>query len=162
MQLIAEISKAFSLEPVPSGPLLEAEFLNPAAQGDDGAADYFSGKRWDSLDVQGLLYHSDALFMFTPEVHRYYLPAFMKAALEHPEDADVIPDNILFHFSEFEDPFWSKRIRALSAPQREVVAGFLRTSADAVLDREWLEPALRGLASGGQMPNTSLERTREG
>jgi hypothetical protein len=162
VQLIAEISKAFSLEPVPTEPLLEAEYLNPASQGDEGATEYFSGKRWDTLDVKNLRYHAIALYMFTAEAHRYYLPAFMKAALEYPEEADVIPENILFHFAEFENPFWFERIRVLSPLQREVVAGFLRCTADRSVDNQWLEPALRGLALGGQMPNNSLERTREG
>jgi hypothetical protein len=162
VQLIAEISEAFRLEPVPTEPLLEAEYLNPAAQGDEGATEYFSGKRWDSLDVRNLRCHAIALYMFTPEAHRYYLPAFMKASLEYPAEADVIPENILFHFAEFENPFWAERIRALSPLQRQVVAGFLRATADRTVDERWLVPALRGLALGGQMPNKSLERTREG
>ncbi len=162
MQLVAEILKVFSLEPVPTEPLLEAEYLDPEAQGDEGASEYFSGKRWDSLDVHSLRYHSIALYMFTPEAHSYYLPAFMKTSLEHPKEADVIPENILFHFADFENPFWWDRIQALTPLQREVVATFLRVTAVHDVDEQWLEPALRGLAAGGQMPNTSFERTRGG
>src|SRR5690348_8846814 len=106
-----------------------------------------------------LRYHAMALYMFTAEAHRYYLPAFMKATLEDPEAADVIPKNILFHFAEFENAFWSERVRVLSPLQREVVGDFLRATADPKVDEQWLGPALRGL--GGQMPNTSFERTRE-
>ena len=161
MQLAAQILEAFSLEPVPAEPLLEAGYLDPANQGDEGATEYFLGKRWDSLDVENLRYHAIALYMFTPEAHRYYLPAFMVATLTHPAEADVIPENILFHFARFEEPFWSKRIQALSASQREVVASFLRATSHNVVDKRHLEAALRGLAQGGQMPNNSLERTRD-
>ena len=162
MQLLAQISNAFSLEPVPEDPLLEAAYLDPANQGDEGATEYFLGKRWDSLDVANLRFHAIALYMFTPETHRYCLPAFMTATVKHPQEADVIPQNILFHFARFEEPFWAERIRVLSSPQREAVASFLRATSDDVVDGRYLEAALRGLANGGQLPNTSFERTRGG
>jgi hypothetical protein len=162
VQLLAQISNAFGLEPVPEEPLLQAAYLDRSNQGDEGATEYFLGKRWDSLDVENLRYHAIALYMFTPEAHRYYLPAFMTATVKHPVEADVIPENILFHFARFEEPFWSDRIRVLSPPQRDVVASFLRATSDDVVDKRYLEAALRGLAQGGQLPNTSFERTREG
>jgi hypothetical protein len=161
VQLLAQISNAFGLEPVPTEPLLEASYLDPTKQGDEGATEYFLGKRWDALDVENLRYHAIALYMFTPDAHRYYLPAFMTATVRHPEKAGVIPENILFHFAQFEEPFWAERIRVLSRAQREAVASFLRATSDEIVDRLHLDQALRGLAHGGQLPDTSLERTRD-
>ena len=160
MTLVDRIAAAFSVEPVPSEPLFEPQFLDPAKQGDDGATDYFLGKQWNTLEVAELRYHSDAMFMFTPEVHRYYLPAFMSASLTHPDEADTIPDDILFHLGH-NDLFWNERVKALSAAQREVVASFLRAVADPKIDGSRLTAALEALSQAPQMPNTSLERTRE-
>jgi hypothetical protein len=125
MSLLARIRAVFPESPVPREPLLEPVYLDPDAQGDEGATVYFSGKRWTSLDAAGLAYHRIALYMFTPAAHSYYLPAFMSAYIEHPEAAGPIPDDLMSHFSTYPDPFWSRRVEALSYAQREVVASFL-------------------------------------
>ena len=161
MTLVEKIAVVFSVEPVPKEPLVEPAYLDPANQGDDGATEYFSGKRWNTLEVAKLRYHSDAMFMFTPEVHRYYLSAFMTASLTHPHEADDIPDKILFHFMSHDEPFWNERIEVLAPSQREVVASFLRAVADPQIDGASLNAALEGLPQVRQMPNTSLERTRD-
>lgn len=84
------------------------------------------------------------MYMFTPEVHRYYLPAFMIFSLDDPNTADVIPENMLFHFSLHEDPFWWARIRALTPAQCEAAAEFFRALGDD-FSREQVEEAIRGL-----------------
>lgn len=112
--LVNKIIEAFPVQPVPLEPLMEPEYLNPLAQGDEGATEYFSGKPWDTLNVEGLVYHSAALYMFTPQAHSYYLPAFMMASIKYPHEADEIPDLIILHLSNFHNPFWWERICALS------------------------------------------------
>lgn len=144
--LIKDIRQAFPVQPVPRKPLMEPDYLNPAAQGDEGATDYFSGRQWDALDINGLVYHSAALYMFTPQAHRYYLPAFMLAALEFPDEAGEISDLIIWHFSNHHKPFWWKRICALSNRQCEVVAAFVQTAADSLHRNDGtMKAALEGL-----------------
>jgi hypothetical protein len=160
--LVAQIEGAFSVAPVPEEPLLEPVYLDPARQGDEGATEYFSGKPWNILDVEMLRYHSIALYMFTPEAHRYYLPAFMIASLQHPREADVIPLNSLSHLSQYKEPYWWERARALSPSQCAVVSDFVRAVAEEHTDPGMVSAALAGLAQAAQTPNKSLERTREG
>ena len=162
MTLVAQIEGAFGVAPVPKEPLVEPVYLDPANQGDEGATECFSGKSWTSLDVDMLRYHSIALYMFTPEVHRYYLPAFMIASLEQPTKADVIPLNIVHHLSMYKEPYWWERVRALSPLQCAVVSDFVRAVTEEHTDQNMVNAALAGLSQAAQTPNTSLERTREG
>jgi hypothetical protein len=159
--LVEKIAAAFSVEPIPSGPLVELGYLDPANQGDYGATAYFSGKPWNALDAESLRFHADAMYMFTPLAHQYYLPAFMVASLSDPKVADVIPDNIIFHLSQHEDKFWWERILALTPSQREVVAEFVEAVADIEIDRPKIAAVFAGFSQAAQMPNKSLERTRD-
>ena len=129
MTLVEKIAAAFCVEPIPKEPLVEPEYLDPVNQGDYGATAYFSGKPWSGLDVNSLRYHEDAMVMFTPHAHQYYLPAFMVASLSDPAGADVIPDNIIFHLSRYTEGFWWERVRVLTPLQCEVVAEFVQAVA---------------------------------
>jgi hypothetical protein len=144
VSLIAEIAQTFGLEPPPAEPLVEAEYLHPMSQADEGATAFFSGKPWKGLASKDLRHHEAAMYMFTPEVHRYYLPAFMIASLEDPGGADVIPDHIVFHLSRHADPFWWARLSVLSAEECDAVASFLRAIDDGSYGEQIAE-ALRGL-----------------
>jgi hypothetical protein len=142
---VVDIERAFGVAPPPAEPLVEAEYLRPAAQGDEGATEYFSGKSWKGLEAQWLRYHEAAMYMFTPRAHQYYLPAFMLASLQEPREADVIPDNIIGHFASYEDPFWWERIRVFTPAQCDVIAAFIRTVADSGHEPKQIEQALAGL-----------------
>jgi hypothetical protein len=146
MTLIERIHKVFGMEPPSQEPLVDKEYLNPKGQGDEGAIKYFSGRPWWKLDVASLVYHRAALYMFTPEVLRYYLPAFMIAALEEPENSDEIPHLIIWHFADYKERFWSERIRVLTTEQRASVAKFIHAVADRFDHEEgYVEQALHGL-----------------
>ncbi len=119
MSLIAEIRSAFKDVQRPKGDL----FI-PKKQ-DEGEEEYFADKTSEGHSVEALRYHEVAMGLFTPEAHQYFLPAFMVAALEDPDAADVIPDHILYHFSEYDREFWKKRVSILSNAQKSVIAKFL-------------------------------------
>ena len=70
------------------------------------------------------------MYMFTPEIHRYYLAAFIIVSIKHPDAADEIPDLIIFHLSDCQKPFWKKRVSNLTLTQREVVAEFIVEVSD--------------------------------
>ena len=65
-----------------------------ATKQDEGIVDYFRGTTWHGHAVADLRYHSVALVFFTDAAFRYWLPAFMLAALGDAETADVIPESI--------------------------------------------------------------------
>ena len=76
----------------------------------------------------------------------YFLPAFMIASFEKPDVADVIPDHILYHFSDYEKEFWKKRISILSQAQRTAISKFLKQVHGLdEFHQEYLQKALRGL-----------------
>lgn len=150
MTLVSDIERAFEVGPPPPEPLVEAEYLNPNAQGDEGATEFFSGKPWKGLDVRLLRYHEAAMWMFTPRAHQYYLPAFMVASLEEPREADVIPDNIIRHLASYEDPFWWDRIRVLTPAQCDVIAAFIRAVADEGHEPSQIAQAIAGLERSKQ------------
>jgi hypothetical protein len=84
--------------------------------------------------------------MFTPAAHRYYLPAFMLASLNHPHEAGEIPDKIIWHLASHQEPFWWERISLLSPEQCDAVADFVRTVAGLAHRSEGhIDRALAGL-----------------
>ena len=119
MDLVSEIRIAFSKVKRPK------EDLFISHEQEEGEREYFSKKKWQDCKIEGLLYNSSALFLFTPEAHTYFLPAFMIESLEHPEEADQIPDYLLYHFYDYEKPFWKKRIEILTNQQKIVISKFL-------------------------------------
>jgi hypothetical protein len=146
VNLIASTERCFPLEPVPTEPIVEEAYLRAEAQGDGGATRCFSGRRWNALAPDELRYHSDAMYMFTPRAHQYYLPAFMTACLLHPSEVDEIPDKILWHLAAYDEPFWLSRVRLLTPEQCGVVTEFLKAIADAEhRESGHLDRALNGL-----------------
>lgn len=140
MSLIEEIILAFQGVSRPAGSLFA-----PKEQ-DEGEEEYFSDKTWEGHSVEALRYHEVAMGLFTQEAHQYFLPAFMIASLENPEAADVIPDHILYHFSEHEKDFWKQRILILSEEQKIVVSKFLeQVHGSDEFHKDYLQKALQGL-----------------
>jgi hypothetical protein len=152
MSLVRRIEQAFGVGPPPPEPIVGAEYLRPGAPGDAGVTRFFAGKPWKGLDVNLLRQHRAAMYMFTPQAHHYYLPAFILAAVDTPPEVDDIADLIIFHLSMHHDSFWWERIRLLSPAQCDVVAEFVEVASDDA-DRESGD-TVRAL--------TGLERARRG
>jgi hypothetical protein len=152
MSLVRRVEQAFGVGPPPPEPLVDAEYLRPGTLGDDGVTKFFSGKSWKGLDAAQLRQHRAAMYMFTPQAHHYYLPAFIIAALSSPPEFDDIPDLIIFHLSMHYDSFWWERIRLFDPAQCDVIAEFVeavsddadRDSGDTVRALAGLERARRG------------------
>ena len=142
MVLISEIKVAFSTVKRPK------EDLFISHEQEEGEREYFFEKKWQDCKANELSYHSSALFLFTPEAHTYFLPAFMIQSIEHPKEADQIPDYLLYHFYNYEKPFWKKRIDILTNEQKEVVSKFLmHVHNDDESSELYMENALHGLRS---------------
>lgn len=130
MLLLERIERTFGVGPAPLGPIIDREYLRPGVTGDEGATDFFLGKPWNGLDADLLRTHRAAMYMFTPPAHHYYFPAFMTAALDSPPEADDLPDLIVYHLSQYHDPFWWARIRLFSAAECDVIAEFVEVVSD--------------------------------
>jgi len=153
MSLVARVEQAFGVGPPPPEPIVDPEYLRPGALGDEGVTSFFSGKPWTGIDVTQLRNHRAAMYMFTPQAHHYYLPAFIVAALSSPPEADDTTDLIIFHLSMHYDSFWWERIRLFDPTQCDVIAEFVevvsddadRESGDTVRALAGLERARRGI-----------------
>jgi hypothetical protein len=90
-------------------------------------ADFFKGKTWPDLTLEGLRAHHVALSLFTPEAFHYFLPAFMLVSMVSYEKGDVIPDAIRFHFeysAEMQGHF-AVRMSRFTVEQRHAIIDYL-------------------------------------
>ena len=120
MSLRDTIEQAFDKTPTPMPPLVSTTY------DDEGVTEYFTGTTWRGHSVENLRYHSVAMSFLTPEAHRYYLPAFMIAALDNREEADIIPDHIVYHFSNTDEAFWQERIEKFSPQECGAIIAFIQ------------------------------------
>lgn len=85
----------------------------------------FAGTTWRGHNVIELRANSCYFSYFEPKAYHYWMPAFLMAAVEDPEEADVILEYIprsLLKRSREADERWSY----FTAAQREAVAAYLR------------------------------------
>ena len=115
---------------------------------DEDIANYFGGTTWQGHDPVKLRAHSSAFTFFTPEAFHYWLPAFLTAAIENPEEADVIVDYIPRSVSNEYAP---NRWPLFSLSQRQAVAAYLRFQIEKFPDQ----------ASDERTALAILERSRQ-
>ena len=115
----------------------------------------FKGRHWKEIPLELLRYHSEALFFFTPEAYRFYLPAYLIAGSLHYPDADRIPDSIVFSLLPPSDPQSIKiygeiaetRLKCLTQAQRKAVKSFLQFVKQQHPEDEALGDVDKALAS---------------
>jgi hypothetical protein len=138
---------------------IERAFANTQYPGDENIANkdhcgeceelylQFKGKHWSELtDVEFLRYHNAGLSLFNPEAFRFYLPAYMRAALVDRQTADVIVDSLQFHLmvpentgTEAEEwlrnvgvslvSYFLGKVTGFNAEQREAIRAYLELDA---------------------------------
>ncbi len=91
----------------------------------------FQGKRWQHLPLKFLRYHASSLSFLTPEAFRYYLPAFLLAALQSYKKADMVPFSLVFHLTppaegDPERSRFDQVVTGLTQEQKVVIATFLQ------------------------------------
>lgn len=67
---------------------------------DEGTTDYFRGKPWQGHPAKTLRFYESSLIYFSPEAFRYFLPAFMLAEIDSPDEVDVAAEIIASNFSK--------------------------------------------------------------
>lgn len=101
----------------------DEKIFKPDACNDEAILRHFRSTNWHGHDPARLRAYSSAFTFFTPEAFHYWLPAFMVAAIQHPEEADVICDYIPW---SVHDKLAPERWRLFSPAQRQAVAAYLR------------------------------------
>ena len=99
------------------------KIFTPDSYDDEDIVNYFGGTTWRGHDPASLRAHSSAFTFFTPEAFHFWLPAFLIAAIQDPEEADVICEYIAW---SIDDTYASQRWPLFSPTQRQAVAAYLR------------------------------------
>lgn len=107
------------------------------------------GRNWCEILPTIAFQHAESLAAFTPEGLRYYLPAFMLAALEEGDEADWIRDALILILSgepdgERMEGRFSRFVKMLEGPEVSAVCAFLE-----YLERDDID--LREGSSGERM-----------
>ena len=89
----------------------------------------FRGKHWKEVPLETLRYHSAGIFFLTPEAYRFYLPAYLLAAVLHYDQVDTLPDSVVFSLIPPSDArdveAYRQRVEGFTATQRQVIRCFL-------------------------------------
>jgi len=125
--VIRQIEDAWADAPYPG----DENIFTPDSYDDEDIGNYFHGTTWRGHDPVALRAHGSAFTFFTPAAFHYWLPAFMLAAIENPDAADVILDQIPRSVS---NQYASKRWPLFTEPQRNAVAAYLRFQIEAFGD----------------------------
>jgi hypothetical protein len=118
-EIIQLIEDAWRGVPYPG----DGKIFTPDSCDDEDIVKFFGGTTWRGHSPVNLRAHSSAFTFFTPEAFHYWLPAFMIAAIQSPEEADVILEHISWSLG---DCHASKRWPLFSSAQRQAVAEYFR------------------------------------
>lgn len=93
--------------------------------------DYFFGTTWEGHSAESLRWHHFSFFgFFTPVAYHYWLPAYLIASIEDPEELDVGVGSVVGSFipivrDSVIDPEQSERLALLTNEQKLAVIGTL-------------------------------------
>ncbi len=118
-EIIAQIEAAFANTPPPGSDFKDIS----ATSWDEGIVGYFRGKTWRGHQVRDLRHNDAALSFFTEKAFRYWLPAFMLAELQSPEEADVIAEGITSSLINGESA--NLRLQQFTPVEFEAIVAFL-------------------------------------
>ena len=128
-QLIAEIYKAFPVEPIPDTKILKCECYF-----DSECEEYFKGSKWIDHSARLLRRHEVCLGFMTRSAFTYYLPAYLMAELKEPEEADIIADNLSYTFKNIKS--CSEKMSYLNSKQIETIIKFFDFCSEEYDDEE--------------------------
>lgn len=115
--IIENIERAWVNVPYPG----DDRIFTPDSNDDEGIRDYFSGTSWHGHAPEELRGHCSAIStFFTPEAYHYWLPAYLIAAVEDPEELSQGVDAILDSLKPegiFEFPEQKMRLELLTQDQ---------------------------------------------
>ena len=137
--LVTAIERAFASRPYPGDDMI-AYSNDPHHLSCDQVKSKFSGLHWRRVTAEVLEdTGSFALFM-TPEAERFYLPAFLLIATNHPDSHPSLRGDLVDRLSAVDRVDVARRFDGLSRDERDAVAEFLRYVRDT--DAETFEGSI--------------------
>jgi len=127
-ELVQEIERAFAGAENPGSERL-VEY--PDHWESPAVIESFAGTHWNDVPLDTLINHRLSLPLFTPEAFRFYLPAFLRAAVLHPATVDTLTENLFFMLTppeslEAEMDLFLRRLNGLNAEQKAVIRKFIK------------------------------------
>jgi hypothetical protein len=125
-RLRRDVESAFAGAPYPG----DRALIEPHCPECEGFSAAFRGKRWNEHKDAPLVLlgpeRQEAFAFFTPEAFHHYLPLALLACLEHYDQADLLPQAMVFRLGAG-DPSWrEKRLALLNPAELRAAAGVLR------------------------------------
>ncbi|MEZ4299566.1 MAG: DUF6714 family protein [Polyangiaceae bacterium] len=92
-------------------------------------ADAFRGKHWKDVSLDMLFAHRLSLPLLSNEAFRFYLPAYLLAAVLHADEVDTLRENVFYMLtpptSEPQASSFAERIKGLDTAQTGAVQRFV-------------------------------------
>ncbi len=126
-RLVANVKRAWAGVPYPG----DENIVTSDSCDDEGTTEYFSGTTWNGHAPADLRAHSAAISTyFTPPAYCYWMPAYLIAAVEDPEELGQGVDSIVDSLTPEEEgsPFRQEqreRVESLTHEQRRAVISIL-------------------------------------
>lgn len=126
-RLVEQIQRAWADVQYPG----DGNIFTPDSYDDEGITEYFSGTTWKGHSVENLRAHETALStFFMPAAYHYWLPAYLLAAVEDPDELSQGVDSLVRSFvprdaSSLFKQEQQERLRLLSNEQKMAVIGVL-------------------------------------
>ena len=90
--IVEKIKIAWDGVPYPG----DNNIFTPHSHDDEDITEYFRGTTWEGHSARSLMGHSSAIScFFTPTAYHYWLPAYLIAAIEYPEELDAGLDSLI-------------------------------------------------------------------
>ncbi|MEO8610853.1 MAG: DUF6714 family protein [Chloroflexota bacterium] len=90
-----------------------------------------AGKHWKELTLEVIIQENLSLPLLTSEGFRFYLPAFLRAALLFPDQVDILPSNIFSSLTppdeeEIQMRDFLNRVNEFTQEQIEAIKSFVK------------------------------------
>ena len=151
LRVIRDIDPAFGTVTSPD----DEHLLHPRCMDDGDIADFYGQPDPYALSDEVLIRNYAAPSFFSAKAFRYYMPAFMRWSLKHPDSIEYVVESTLHAFDPGPECAWLRdfqlsKFALFDAAQRCAVVGFLEffeADADlgplaaAALAHHWRLPA---------------------
>jgi hypothetical protein len=131
-QLTQEIEAAFALAVYPGDDhLVDLYHSGSFCEECAAVAQLFRGQDWHGLTKDTLVQNRDSLLLFRPAAYRFYLPAYLTAALQHWNDFDTFNNSIVASLTppnpqDGLDEFFGNRVTEFTPEQKAAICEFLK------------------------------------
>lgn len=110
----------------------------------------FTGKKWENIKLEDILYKNYVFSFFSKEAYRYYLPAFMIIVLDNYVEADIVSQAVIYRLTPSTKDYkprkrWlAETVSGFDERQKNAIKLFLETVRDFYGD-DWADIALKNV-----------------